>query len=80
MTQYSADCYAVGLLASGFVDLVVECDLECYDFCALVPVVEGAGGTISDWQGRPLDLASGRRILAAGDAAAHAQALTLLGP
>ena len=78
MTQFSADCYAVGLLASGFVDLVVECALAPFDYCALVPVVEGAGGVISDWQGRPLDLESDGRILAAGDTARHAEALAIL--
>ena len=78
MTQYSADCYAAGLLASGFVDLVVECSLKAYDYCALVPVIEGAGGVITDWQGRPLDLTSDGRILAAGDGALHGTARALL--
>lgn len=46
---YGCDCYAYGLLASGHVDLVVEADLKPYDFMALVPVVEGAGGVMTDW-------------------------------
>jgi inositol-phosphate phosphatase/L-galactose 1-phosphate phosphatase/histidinol-phosphatase len=71
---YGADCYAYGLLARGRVDLVCEASTQPYDFCALVPVVTGAGGMISDWQGRPLDLASDGRVLAAGDVAAHAAA------
>ncbi|HEX9809360.1 MAG TPA: histidinol-phosphatase [Alphaproteobacteria bacterium] len=75
---YGADCYAYGLLASGHTDLVVEADLKPYDYLALVPIVEGAGGIITDWEGRPLTLDSGGRVIAAGDPAVHAQALELL--
>ena len=75
---YGADCYAYGLLAIGLVDLVVEADLKPYDFCALVPVVAGAGGVIGDWSGRPLKLASEGRVVAAGDSSLHAAALRTL--
>lgn len=75
---YGADCYAYGLLASGFTDLVCEASLKPYDYCALVPVVAGAGGKITDWQDKPLTIASGPRVLAGGDAALHAQALAVL--
>ena len=47
---YGCDCYAYGLLSSGFCDLVVEADMKPYDYMALVPVVSGAGGVITDWQ------------------------------
>lgn len=75
---FGGDCYAYGLLAMGFADLVLEADLEPYDYLALVPVIEGAGGRLTDWQGRPLGLSSDGRVLAAGDDRAHAQALALL--
>jgi len=75
---YGADCYAYGLLAAGWADLVCEASLKPYDWCALVPVVEGAGGRITDWQGRALTLEPVGRVLAAGDAQLHAQALKLL--
>jgi len=78
LTRYGADCYAAGLLASGFVDLMVEASLQPYDYLALVPVIEGAGGVITDWQGGQLGLESDGRILAAGDARAHDLALRLL--
>ena len=52
LARYGADCYAYAQLASGFIDLVVERDLKPYDFCALVPVIEGAGGAIVDWDGK----------------------------
>jgi inositol-phosphate phosphatase/L-galactose 1-phosphate phosphatase/histidinol-phosphatase len=68
---YGADCYAYGLLAAGWADLVCEASLKPYDWCALVPVVEGAGGRITDWEGRPLTIRSNGRVLAAGDATLH---------
>jgi histidinol phosphatase-like enzyme (inositol monophosphatase family) len=76
--RWGGDCYGYGLLAAGFVDLVVEANLKLYDFCALVPVVAGAGGVITDWRGRPLDRDSDGTMLAAGDAAVHRQALAVL--
>lgn len=78
LTRYSADCYAFGLLAMGFVDIVVEGGTKVYDYAALVPVIENAGGIITDWQGRPLGLASDGRVLAAGNARLHQAALALL--
>jgi inositol-phosphate phosphatase/L-galactose 1-phosphate phosphatase/histidinol-phosphatase len=78
LTRYGADCYAYGLLASGFIDLVIEASLKPYDFSAMLPVVEGAGGIASDWQGRPLTITSDGRVLVAGDKRTHEQALALL--
>lgn len=75
---FGGDCYAYGLLALGFVDIVVEAGLKPYDYAALVPVIEGAGGRITDWRGRRPTLASDGRVLAAGDADLHAQALAIL--
>lgn len=72
------DAYAYGLLASGHVDIVLDGEVKPYDFAGLVAVVEGAGGIITDWQGRPLPMDRPSRVLAAGDAALHAAALSLL--
>ena len=76
--RYGADCYAYALLATGFVDLVVEAGLKPYDFSALAPVIIGAGGTITDWQGQALTITSDGRVCAAGDARLHALALGVL--
>ena len=78
LPMFGGDCYAYGLLAMGFADLVVEAGLQPYDFMALVPVIEGAGGLVGDWQGRPLALDSPGQVLAAGDARVHAAAQALL--
>jgi histidinol phosphatase-like enzyme (inositol monophosphatase family) len=75
---YGGECYSYGLLASGFNDLVVEADMDPYDYLSHVAVVTGAGGIITDWQGRPLGLGSDGRVLAAGNAALHRAALDLL--
>lgn len=83
---YGCDCYAYGLLAAGHVDLVVEADLKPYDYMALVPIIQGAGGVVTDWSGAPLrwdDVSAGVKsaageVLAAGDPATHKQALELL--
>ena len=66
---YGGDCYNYGLLASGHIDVVVETGLKLYDFAALVPVVEGAGGSMCDWAGDPLHAGSAGDVVAAGDPA-----------
>jgi len=63
------DCYNYGLLASGHIDLVCEAGLKLHDWAALVPVVEGAGGTMCDWNGEPLNIDSDGHVLAIGDPA-----------
>ncbi|KAL5705562.1 hypothetical protein ACHQM5_023851 [Ranunculus cassubicifolius] len=82
---YGCDCYAYALLASGFVDLVVESGLKPYDFLSLVPVIQGAGGVITDWNGNQLhwEASSESRpasynVVAAGDKEIHQQALDSL--
>jgi len=66
---YGGDCYNYGLLALGHIDLVIESGLKLYDFAALVPVVEGAGGTMCDWSGDPLNADSTGEVIALGDPA-----------
>ncbi|MBB6310027.1 histidinol-phosphatase [Xanthobacter tagetidis] len=80
LRRFGGDCYAYGLVACGHVDLVVEAGLKPYDYMALVPVVEGAGGVITDWRGAPLTIASGGQVVAAATAALHAAALAELQP
>ena len=76
MTRFGGDCYLFAALAMGFVDLVIESGFHRWDVAALIPIVEGAGGIITDWQGG--SALSGETILAAGDARMHAAAMTLL--
>ncbi len=76
---YGGDCYNYGLLASGHLDIVIESGLKLHDFAALVPVVEGAGGSMSDWQGNPLDAQSDGRVIALGEAARLEDVLEAMG-
>lgn len=78
MRRFGGDCYAYALLASGHCDLVVEAGLQPYDYLSLVPVIEGAGGRITDWQGRALTLESDGRVVAAANESLLRQALALL--
>ncbi|MEO1168610.1 MAG: histidinol-phosphatase [Pseudomonadota bacterium] len=66
---YGGDCYSYGLLASGHIDLVIEAGLALHDFAALIPVVEGAGGQMTDWHGEPLSANSDGNVIALGDSA-----------
>ena len=78
LLSYGGDCYQYGLVASGSIDVVIESGLKLHDFAALVPVVTGAGGVMTDWQGRALDAESGGDVVAAGDARVHAAVLEAL--
>lgn len=78
MRRFGGDCYAYGLMASGHVDLLVEMNLHPYDYMALVPVIEGAGGVITDWDGLPLTLTSEGKVISAANAMLHAEALMAL--
>lgn len=76
--RFSYDCYPHALVAAGHVDACVDYDLKPYDILPLVPIVTGAGGVISDWQGQPLGLKSDGRVVTAATPALHAQLLELL--
>lgn len=76
LTRYGLDCYAYALVAAGQIDLVIEAGLQAYDVQAPIAVIEAAGGIVTDWQGRPA--LQGGRILAAANAAIHAEAMALL--
>ena len=66
---WGGDCYAYGLLALGQIDVIVECDLKPWDWAALLPVIHGAGGRLTDWQGNPPRPDGDGRVIAVGDPA-----------
>lgn len=76
--RFGGDCYIYGLLASGHIDLVIEAGLQPYDYLALQPVIQGAGGVITDWRGQPLALTSDGRVVAAATPALHAEAIAAI--
>lgn len=76
LTRYGADCYAYAMLASGQVDLVIESGLKPYDIVALIPIIEGAGGIVTDWKGGTAK--HGGQVLAAATPELHRAALEKL--
>ena len=81
LTRQGTDCYAFAMLAMGFVDIVTETNLHEWDLAAHVPIIENAGGVITDWQGRPLRFDGQitiETVIAAANPALHAQALAVL--
>jgi histidinol phosphatase-like enzyme (inositol monophosphatase family) len=76
--RYSSDGYSHPLLASGYVDMVATVGQQPFDYLAVVPVVEGAGGRITDWGGEPLGLDSDGRILVTATAELHREALNVI--
>ena len=75
---YGGACLNYGRLAEGRSDLALDAGQQVFDFAPFRPIIEGAGGVISDWEGRPLTLESDGRILAAGGRPCHEQALSLI--
>jgi len=77
-TYYGGDCYTYGLVALGQVDISVDATMKIWDWAALVPVVDGAGGRVTDWQGNPMRPDGDGRTLAVGDPALLPQVLDIL--
>jgi histidinol phosphatase-like enzyme (inositol monophosphatase family) len=78
VVSFGGDCYQYGLLASGFIDIVMENGLQLHDFAALVPIIEGAGGVITSLAGEPLTNKSPGDVLVCGNQSLHRQAVEIL--
>jgi len=76
MMRFGGDCYSYCLLAHGMIDLVIEAGLQPYDIIPLIPIIEGAGCVVTDWQGGPAS--GGGRIIAAANPELHARTLEIL--
>jgi histidinol phosphatase-like enzyme (inositol monophosphatase family) len=77
-TVYGGSCMAYAQIASGRIDVGIDVDFDPTDYLALVPVIAGAGGVITDWDGNALTLGSGDRLIAAGDRRIHLKGLAVL--
>ena len=77
-TVRDGDCYAYGLLARGMRDVVIDAGLKPYDILALVPIIRGARGTITAWDGQPITLSHFSTAIAVGDAGLHSEIITIL--
>ena len=76
LNRYGGDCYSYCMLAAGHLDLVIETELKPHDIAALIPIITGAGGIVTTWEGKPAQ--GGGRIIAAGDPRVHEAAIRLL--
>jgi len=76
LSRYGGDCYAYCMLAAGHLDLIVETELKPHDIIPLMPIITGAGGIMTTWEGEPAS--GGGRIIAAGDRRVHEEAMRVL--
>lgn len=75
---YGADCYGYALLASGFIDVIIEPQLQVYDYAAQIPLIKMAGGFIGDWEGNELKMQSNAKVLACGSEELYRKIVELL--
>lgn len=75
---YGGSCMAYAQIASGRIDVGIDVNFDIYDYLALVPVIRGAGGVMTDWDGAELTIHSGNRLAAAGDRRVHEQVLEII--
>ncbi|MSP33971.1 MAG: histidinol-phosphatase [Rickettsiales bacterium] len=75
---YGGDCYAYALLASGFLDIIIEPSLKVYDYAALIPIIKMAGGFVGDWEGNEIKLESDGRLIACGSEALYRKVIALI--
>ena len=76
--RFGGDCYMYGMLASGLVEIVIEDTLKAYDYMALIPVIEGAGGKVSDKYGKTANIHSGGSIVASANSHLHKQLIDII--
>jgi myo-inositol-1(or 4)-monophosphatase len=76
LQRWGGDCYAFALVAQGCIDLMVDAMLQPYDIVPMIPIIEGAGGVVTDLDGKsPL---AGGTVIAAANASLHAAALEIM--
>ena len=76
--RFGGDCYMYGLIASGFVEIVLENTLKPHDYMALIPIIKGAGGEISDKLGNPINLQSDGSVVASANKKLHTQVIEII--
>ena len=69
--RYGGDCYNYGMVASGYIDIVIENMLKVHDYMALIPVIEGAGGKITDKAGKMINLYSDGSVVVSANQKLH---------
>jgi len=78
LARFSLDAYGYAMLALGEIDIVVEAGLAHHDYASLAPVVQGAGGVITNWKGKPVGSDERGEVLAAATPKLHEKAMAVL--
>ena len=76
--RLGGDCYMYGMVASGLIDIVLEDTLKTHDYMALIPVIEGAGGVVTDKYGSPVNINSDGSIVASANKSLHNQVIDII--
>ena len=76
--RFGGDCYNYGMLASGYIDIVIEDTLKTHDYMALIPVIKGAGGEITDKYGKSIDLKSDGSVVVSANKILHTQLIDII--
>ena len=76
--RFGGDCYMYGMLASGLIEVVIEDTLKPHDYMALIPVIQGAGGTITDKYGNSINLTSNGSIVVSANEKLHKQLIKII--
>tara|TARA_B110000263_G_C15300768_1_gene507865 strand:- start:42 stop:818 length:777 start_codon:yes stop_codon:yes gene_type:complete len=76
--RFGGDCYMYGMAASGLIDIVIEDTLKAHDYMALIPIIEGAGGKITDKYGKSIDLNSNGSVLVSANEELHHQLINII--
>ena len=76
--RLGGDCYMYGMLASGLIDVVIEDTLKPHDYMALINVIEGAGGKVSDKFGNDININSDGSLVASCNIKIHQELISIL--
>ena len=76
--RFGGDCYMYGMAASGFIDIVIEDTLKIHDYMALIPVINGAGGIITDKYGKKISLESDGSVVVSANNALHKELIDII--
>ena len=76
--RYGGDCYMYGMLASGLIDVVIEDTLKAHDYMALVNIIEGAGGKITDKFGKNVSIESDGSLVASCNPNIHRELISII--
>ena len=76
--RFGGDCYMYGMLATGLIEIVIEDTLKTHDYMALIPIIEGAGGVITDKYGKEININSDGSIVVSANNKLHTKLIDII--